>query len=210
LSAELRSLPLILLGPILRRAEEKQVCIWLACSKPLTIKAQIFLFDDLKAVDLGENQAKPVGSGITKSLRLGQHLYVALVIARPIGSASEKRFPTDELLAYDIEVVDDDSGKIMTLKDLGLLSGKNSIAYANGSVVSLPTFFLRGKNTPLNFLHGSCRKLHGKGEDCLVAVNEAISSSFSDLKKGRAHSFSPAIRYTLTTWQARYHNILPN
>jgi hypothetical protein len=183
LSAELRSLPLILLGPILRRAEEKQVCIWLACSKPLTIKAQIFLFDDLKAVDLGENQAKPVGSGITKSLRLGQHLYVALVIARPIGSASEKRFPTDELLAYDIEVVDDDSGKIMTLKDLGLLSGKNSIVYANRSVVSLPTFFLRGKNTPLNFLHGSCRKLHGKGEDCLVAANEAISSSFSDLKK---------------------------
>jgi hypothetical protein len=47
----------------------------------------------------------------------------------------------------------------MRLKDLGLLSGKNSIVYALQGV-SLPTFFLRGKNTPLNFLHGSCRKLH--------------------------------------------------
>ena len=71
----------------------------------------------------------------------------------------------------------------MRLKDLGLLSGKNTIVYANQNVVSLPTFFLRGKNAPVNFLHGSCRKLHGKGEDCLVAADEVISSSLADLKR---------------------------
>lgn len=166
-------LPLILLGPILRRAEEKQVCIWLACSKPVAIKTEILRFGDLRA-----NQVKPIGFGIAKSLPLGQRLHVALVNARPFA----KHFPTDELLAYDIEVTDSDSGKAMSLKDLGLLSGKNSIVYTHQGV-SLPTFFLREKNIPLNFLHGSCRKLHGKGEDCLVAADEAIASSFADLKR---------------------------
>jgi hypothetical protein len=63
-STDLHPLPLVLLGPILRRAEEKQVCIWLACSKPVTIKAEIFTFEDLKISNLGGNQAKPVGQGL--------------------------------------------------------------------------------------------------------------------------------------------------
>jgi len=169
-------LPLILLGPILRRAEEKQVCIWLACSKPVTIKAKILKFWDSKA-----NPVKPIGLGIAKSLRLGQHLHVCLVIARP-NNTSDRSFPIEKLLAYDIEVIDDNTSKTRTLKDLGLLSGKNSIVYTHKGA-SLPTFFFRGKNAPLNFLHGSCRKLHGKGGDCLVAADEVISSSFADLKR---------------------------
>jgi hypothetical protein len=175
---------------MLRRAEEKQVCIWLACSGPVTAKAKIFRFEDLKAGHLSENPAKSIkhlGLGIGKSVRLGQNLFVALVIARPIKSdgneVSDARFPTDELLAYDVHVVDENSGKTMSLEDLGLLSGKNSIVYESQGAVQLPTFFLRGKNSPLNFLHGSCRKLHGKGEDCLAAADLAISSLFADLGK---------------------------
>lgn len=196
--AEPRSLPLILLGPILRRAEEKQVCIFLACSKPVTIRAEIFRYDDLKSSSNSSGDetrpVMPIGSGIAKSLQIGQHLHVALVISRPmrlrVNEASEGiSFPTDELLAYDIEVMDysKPENKGMRLGNLGLLSGKNSIVYGHQGKdkddVLLPTFFLRERNTPLNFLHGSCRKLHGKGEDCLVAADEIISYSFSDLKR---------------------------
>ena len=39
-------LPILLAGPVLRRAEPEQVCIWVACSRPVTIKAEIFRFDD--------------------------------------------------------------------------------------------------------------------------------------------------------------------
>lgn len=169
-------LPLILLGPILRRSEEKQVCVWLACSKPVSIRITVLRFDDLT-----KGQAKPLGSGIAKSIQLGRHLHVALVVARPIAINDLDKFPTDELLAYDIEVADD-SGKTTTLKDSGLLSGANSIVYS-GNGASLPTFFLAGKDIPLNLLHGSCRKLHGKGEDCLFAADEVIASSFADLKR---------------------------
>lgn len=57
LSAKLQPLPLKYCSvSLIRRAEETQVCIWLACSKPIMIKAQIFLFDDLKSADLSENQ----------------------------------------------------------------------------------------------------------------------------------------------------------
>ncbi|AFU57798.1 hypothetical protein Ngar_c08560 [Candidatus Nitrososphaera gargensis Ga9.2] len=137
------------------------------------IKAEILRFADLKA-----GQTTPVGLGIAKSLRLGQHLHMVLVVTRP-NNFSKMAFPTDELLAYDVEITDD-VGKTMTLKDLGLIGGKNSIVYQRET---LPTFFLRGKDAPLNFLHGSCRKLHGKGEDCLAAADDLIESSFADLKR---------------------------
>lgn len=190
------SLPKILLGPILRRAEETQVCIWLACDRPVTVKAEIFRFEAVKASKHGSSQsshrAEPIGSGIAKSRRLGEHLHVVLAVARPIelrrnqSSASERAcFPSDELLAYDIEVLLDNDSKNTSkrLKDFGLVSGKNSIVYGHKNDVSLPTVFLMGRSTPLNFFHGSCRKLHGKGEDSLVAADEIISSSFSDLKR---------------------------
>ncbi|HEU4823661.1 MAG TPA: hypothetical protein VFS97_09590 [Nitrososphaeraceae archaeon] len=190
------SLPKILLGPILRRAEETHMCIWLACDRPVTVKAEIFRSEALKASNHGSNQnsrrAEPIGSGIAKSRRLGEHLHVILAVVRPIklrrsqNSASEQTcFPSDELLAYDIEVLLDNDSKntSMRLKDFGLVNGKNSIVYGHNDDVSLPTVFLRGRSTPLNFFHGSCRKLHGKGEDSLVAADEIISSSFSDLKR---------------------------
>ena len=37
-------LPMLLAGPILRRAEPSQVCIWIACSRPFQITAEIFQF----------------------------------------------------------------------------------------------------------------------------------------------------------------------
>jgi hypothetical protein len=75
-----------------------------------------------------------------------------------------------------------------------LLRGKNSIVYNKDNVnghngkrdkaIHLPTLFIRGKiGNPLNFLYGSCRKLHGKGEDCLAIADELISDSVNDLDK---------------------------
>jgi hypothetical protein len=193
LSERYPPLPLLLLGPILRRVEEKDVSIWVACSKPVRVKADIFRFGDLRIGNDQRGSGRPsiIGSGTTVSLRLGDHLHVALVNAHPSSTEEDQNaalFPTDELLAYDIEIVDQESGNSKNLKDLGLLSGRNSIAYTgqhdnNIGIDMLPTFYLRGKNAPLNFLHGSCRKLHGKGEDCLAAADEVIQSSFNDLRR---------------------------
>ena len=198
------SFPTLLAGPMLRRAEPEQVCIWLASSKPVSIRTEIFRVDDLKKTrDTHESKTKvkAIGLGSAESLRLGERLYVALVIARPIqveedvvdndSHTSKVGFPTDYLLAYDIELSYDDNyvKKSETLKDLGLLSGNNAIIYENqqgddnNNDILLPTFFLRGQHTPLIILHGSCRKLHGKGEDCLVIADKLIAESVKDINK---------------------------
>ena len=46
MTAKILHLPILLAGPVLRRAEPEQVCIWVAWSRPVTIKAEIFRFDD--------------------------------------------------------------------------------------------------------------------------------------------------------------------
>ena len=214
-SETLSKLPLLLAGPILRRVEPSQVCIWIACSKAVSIQAEIFRVEpdslEKRKIEYSysskDNQSKntnPIGLGSTKSIRLGENLYVGLVVARPLQSTSETKtssFPTDELLAYDIEITyyidphpNHHQKKSERLKDFGLLSGENSIVYNKDYVnsnnnkrdngIRLPTFFIRGKTgNLLNFLHGSCRKLHGKGEDCLATADELISNSVNDLRK---------------------------
>jgi hypothetical protein len=100
-------------------------------------------------------------------------LYVHLVVAVPDG----ERFPVDELLGYDIEIAGD--GPPRRLADLGLLSGRRSIAYPG---TPLPTFFLRGESTAaLHLLHGSCRLLHGKGEDAFPAADDALRATVRNL-----------------------------
>jgi hypothetical protein len=216
----LSKLPTLLAGPILRRVEPTQVCIWIACSKAVSIRAEIFRvqsdFSEKRKTENTENDinkqtknTSAIGLGSTKSIRLGENLYIGLVIARPIqpcietnnySSNDEKmgKFPTDELLAYDVEItysIDSSPNhyqkKTERLNNFGLLSGKNSIVFNNAYVsntnenkektidIQLPTFFIRGKNSsiPLNLLYGSCRKLHGKGEDCIVIADEILSNS---------------------------------
>jgi hypothetical protein len=247
------SFPTLLAGPILRRAEPEQICIWIASSKPVSIRAKIFRVDDLKKItDTYESKinVRSIGSGSAESLRLGEHLYVGLVTARPIQEEEEKeeddvdvdndshtskvRFPTDELLAYDIELSCKDGyvKKSETLKDLGLLSGNNAIIYGdqygddnNNNGILLPTFFLRGPNIPLNVLHGSCRKLHGKGEDCLVIADKLIKDSLKDINRRPSALFltgdqiyaddvaGPLIQYlnqfsiNLLGWEEEIHGI---
>lgn len=188
----------MLAGPILRRAEQKQVCIWVACSRPARIKAEIYRASDLdRPLD---DHVKPIGTGISKPVRLGENLYVSLVVAVPAGDNSKPEiarnggpagaslFPADELLAYDIEILEtetDNPGFPQTsgkrLGDLGLAGGRNSLAYVP---FSLPTFFLRAReDSTLNILHGSCRKLHGKGHDCLALADEVIAASLQDLNQ---------------------------
>jgi hypothetical protein len=162
------------------------------------VKAEVFRFSDVEMSSRNNGvRPSPIGSGVTTSLPLGEHLHVALVMAQPTGfdqnqdSATSTGFPLDTLLAYDIEIID--AGHVKRqgrrLAELGLTSGSNAIVYKDNLSGELdkegllPTFFLKGDGGPLNIIHGSCRKLHGKGEDCLVVADELISSSLKDLTR---------------------------
>lgn len=151
-----------------------RACIWIACSKAAAISAKVYRLSDLK-----NPGARPLGSGAAKTVRVGENLFVSLAVATPAGHD----FPTDELLAYDLEIIEG-GGRSSRLSDFGLADGKNSLAYpqSEGSEnAALPTFFIRGKNSQLNVLHGSCRKLHGQGPDCLSVADDLVAASFADL-----------------------------
>ena len=90
------SLHTLLAGPILWRAEPKQVSIWIACSIPVIIRAEIFRVADLEPISVNQNknnneQAKPIGLGSATCIRFGEHLYIGLVTAKPIPQAETSR-----------------------------------------------------------------------------------------------------------------------
>lgn len=155
------------------------MCIWIACNLPVSVKAEVFRFLDVETGLKNGTRPSAIGFGITKSLQLGEQLYIALVIVRPNGfeqnreSSVASGFPTETLLAYDIEISEasnvNSHGK--WLAELGLTTRSDAIVYEHlldhevDKAGLLPTFFLSGKDAPFNIMHGSCRKLHGKGQD---------------------------------------------
>jgi hypothetical protein len=165
------TLPTLLLGPMLRRVEPRRVCVFVATSAPARVRAEIF--------DLGRQATgdpAPIGSGEAESLQLGERLYVHLVSAHP----DRDSFPADRLLAYDLELDSSDAAGVQRLGSLGLLSGRGRITYGD---LALPTFFIRHRIEALNLLHGSCRLLHGKGEDGLLSADEVMAADARDLRK---------------------------
>lgn len=113
-----------------------------------------------------------VGEAPAEAVRLGSNLFVHLAQVTP----HEPTFPSDQLLTYDVEIVT--GGDRQNLRDLGLCEPERGIVYPG---FELPTFFIRTKLPELNMLHGSCRLLHGKGEDAIRAADEVIAAAADNL-----------------------------
>ena len=130
--------PGLLAGPILRRVDTSGICVWIATSEP--VRASLWVHR------AGHEDDGAVGAGAAVSVRLGQRLVVHLLTARPSG----QRFPTDELLTYDLELQRPASGWSGRLAELGLLEGEGAVAYPG---VGLPSLFVRQGSGSLRVLH---------------------------------------------------------
>jgi hypothetical protein len=158
-------LPLLLAGPILRRTTDEHAYIWIATSEACDASALLTLADEPDVV---------VGRGEAKMVSLGPHLFVHLIKATP----TEQSFPTDVLLSYDLNFKRE--GETTSLGDLGLLEGRDRITLGNHE---LPTFFVPSDGSERNLMHGSCRQLHGGGEDAFIAGEEALARACDDLNE---------------------------
>ena len=165
------TLPTLLAGPILRRVDRDRVLLWLATSVPLDgVTARISL---MVASPGATAKATPLDVETTvETVTCGQRLFVSVVAVQRPGDAT---FPQDVLLGYDLtlRIKGSDWTLDKILRDTGWATrGLADISYA---AFPQPTFFIPGPwGQPLNLLHGSCRKMHGGGEDALAAADEVL------------------------------------
>ncbi|MFZ0344032.1 MAG: hypothetical protein WAL24_02640 [Nitrososphaeraceae archaeon] len=72
----LSQLSILLAGPFLRRVDISQVCRWIACSRPVTVRAKVFRITDICNTEstkdtLDGKDSNIIGVGTTESIKLG-------------------------------------------------------------------------------------------------------------------------------------------
>lgn len=177
------ALPVLLAGPVVRRAEPDRVYVWAATSREVTLEATVH---ELERRTAG---SPTVGAQLSRwsqtlSVRLGERLWVhlAAAAARPppqvaAGPITERTvrspvpvFPTGRLLAYD-------------LRDTR--TGDRLAAWIRLTDVAcpgfpLPSFVLQPPQGRLHLVYASCRKPHGEGEDALLAADAMLQRHASE------------------------------
>lgn len=170
---DIKDLPLILAGPILRRTESDRVTVWLALKEPRSLYLEIYATQDQ-----GATIAQKLFQGQRNTVQLGQNLHIVAITARPRES---RLLESGELYAYNIC----SSGighKSATASSEDLVSLINN-ADTNKYCLSyfdhqLPTFSLPPVDIgQLKIVHGSCRKPHGGGIDTLSYMDKLIQES---------------------------------
>lgn len=153
MSKSTSSLPNILAGPIVRRANAKQVCFWLITNKAYHFSVKLFSqreettwFD----AQLNDQQLSQV--------QVGSHAFVNLITLEP-----SPEILCGSRVSYDITLTDSE-GSISQLCEL-----IPSLLYTGQSH---PSFVIRRQIGKM--LHGSCRKPHHPSEDGLVIVDQQI------------------------------------
>lgn len=165
----------ILAGPILRRTERRSVSVWLATSDEVRIEGRVRLASrdaTVRGRDVSPTSGPPLahlGAGVADSRKLGKQLWVHLVSIELTPEAANlyrEGYPTETFLQYELY-------RDGTPLDL------SALAYPP---FHAPTFFLRESGL-MNVLHGSCRKLHGPGEDGLALADDILQWSAADLEQ---------------------------
>ena len=114
------SLPFVLAGPIVRRAEPNGVWFWFACSQEITgCTPAITVYDGNGAINTrwptttgGCDSGKPE----LRVARLGERLWVALVKAQPLRGLSRGKF-----YGYELSIEGPNFSTSLTAQRLGLL-----------------------------------------------------------------------------------------
>ncbi|MEO7427594.1 MAG: hypothetical protein ABI036_20590 [Fibrobacteria bacterium] len=162
------SLPLVLAGPIVRKATVDKVWFWIACSqevKGLQPSLVPYQQDGSIWTHLVDDVFKeiPLLLGDFRTVRLGENIWIALCSAVP----KSGKLPDDILLGYELLIMTGKSDAIKTTKlsELGL-----DITYVP---FKRPTFVIGKLNTQI--AHGSCRRPGASGEDAFGVFDEWLA-----------------------------------
>ncbi len=181
LAERFSNLPLILAGPMLRRAEPRAVTVWLALKKSQTVTLRIY------ARDAGGELVQQL-EGTWHTVRLGDYLHVVAITAR--ATSRDEQLAWGGLYYYDLFFQPGDAaGDQATAGHLstpGILNLDPAAADPLHRLVypglPLPSFVLPPEDlNQVSMLHGSCRKPHGVGKEMLSAIDTMLEASSQDV-----------------------------
>jgi hypothetical protein len=152
------TLPKILAGPMVRRANAKQVCIWLITNQAFSFSVKLFNQQEKTTwfdaqLDIQQHS----------QVQVGTHAFVNLITIEPNVDIS-----CGSRVSYDITLQDKDGNKSFLCELLPTLvySGE-----------TYPSFVIRKQIGQM--LHGSCRKPHHNSDDGLVIVDQQIEQGLT-------------------------------
>lgn len=169
----LSELPLILAGPTLQHTASDSVTVWVALQQSRTVELLVYATRERGSV-IGEL----VAAGGRATVHIGQHLHVVAITASLVGNV---QLQPGQIYAYTLRFEDS-----LTLP-LALISSRLPEVSLSYFPHQLPTFSLPPEDLDrLILVHGSCRKMHGQGEDALTILDAAIAQAASEAN-GRPH-----------------------
>jgi hypothetical protein len=160
----LKHLPLILAGPILRRTESDAVTVWVALKASREVTLKVYATDQN-----GSIIKHLLLKGTRSTVPLGQQLHIVAVTAKPV---SDYRLESGQIYAYDLSFSNREQNLFQALNSLWLFP-EVIVSYFEHQ---LPTFAMPPSDLQnLQIAHGSCRKLHGGGQDALPILDDSIA-----------------------------------
>lgn len=164
----LLDLPLIIAGPIVRRIEPEAASVFVALRAPRVIELTVH----------HPGRSGFVRAGVRATVPLGPHLHVAVVTA-DVGEALRP----DATYEYDLGFTDRD-GVRRWLGDDGVLVPRVAAASLVDRLIyragDRPRFTVPPADArALRVVQGSCRKLHGAGDDALAHLDHLIGDAIA-------------------------------
>lgn len=166
-STRFNNLPVLLLGPILRRVISNVSTVFIVTKVPVSVELHIY-----------DSNGNTIASSTSiNSYQIGKHMHVCF----PNVSSENIIFNFGNYYEYDIKftTIDgvDKSSDPPTLLSTEI-SGPNGFSDYLYNGFSRPNFvFMPGEFSDIKVLHGSCRKPHGNWSDTLVAVDKIINQT---------------------------------
>lgn len=182
LAERFSSLPLMLAGPLLRRAEPHSVSVSLALKAPRLVTLRVYHRN-------AEGDLVQQLEGTGHTVRLGDHLHIVVVTAR--ARHEHERLAWGGMYYYDLFFQagstsgSQEPGAFADLRAPGILTLDPASADPLHRLVypghPLPSFVLPPEDlNQVRILHGSCRKPHGMGEEMLSAIDTILEGAAGD------------------------------
>lgn len=166
-SSRISTMPLVLVGPILRKVTSNSVSVFIVTKESTTVELTVFDADNTLLL-----------SGTGQTIALGEHVHVLVLTTAPASGALVPNRIYHYNMTFDGMPMVQSNGTLTN----GILVNENyslpdGIAYGNQIY---PTFLLPADAADqLKFVHGSCRKPHGGVTDALRGLDTILSTTIS-------------------------------